>query len=59
MTNLCNVDGAILAERDVPAGLVLYWTVNTVLSALQQWQLTRSVARYASPAAAPQTASAP
>ncbi len=26
-----------------PAGLVLYWVVNTLLSILQQWQITRTV----------------
>ncbi|TXI35382.1 MAG: membrane protein insertase YidC, partial [Niabella sp.] len=24
-----------------PAGLVLYWVVNNILSILQQWQITR------------------
>jgi YidC/Oxa1 family membrane protein insertase len=24
-----------------PAGLVLYWFVNNILSILQQWQITR------------------
>jgi YidC/Oxa1 family membrane protein insertase len=24
-----------------PAGLVLYWLVNNILSILQQWQITR------------------
>jgi YidC/Oxa1 family membrane protein insertase len=27
-----------------PAGLVLYWVVNNVLSILQQWRITRVVA---------------
>lgn len=27
----------------MPAGLVLYWTVNNLLSVLQQWQITRTV----------------
>ena len=27
----------------VPAGLVLYWTVNNVLSILQQWYITKSM----------------
>jgi YidC/Oxa1 family membrane protein insertase len=26
-----------------PAGLVLYWTVNNLLSMAQQWQITRAV----------------
>jgi YidC/Oxa1 family membrane protein insertase len=26
-----------------PAGLVLYWTVNNLLSILQQWHITRSI----------------
>ena len=26
-----------------PAGLVLYWVVNTVLSVLQQWRINRVV----------------
>jgi YidC/Oxa1 family membrane protein insertase len=26
-----------------PAGLVLYWTVNTGLSLLQQWIITRRI----------------
>lgn len=26
-----------------PAGLVLYWLVNNILSILQQWQITRSI----------------
>jgi YidC/Oxa1 family membrane protein insertase len=26
-----------------PAGLVLYWTVNNILSILQQWHITRSI----------------
>jgi YidC/Oxa1 family membrane protein insertase len=26
-----------------PAGLVLYWTVNNILSIAQQWQITRLV----------------
>ncbi|MEJ0048801.1 MAG: YidC/Oxa1 family membrane protein insertase [Rhodospirillales bacterium] len=26
-----------------PAGLVLYWVVNNVLSIAQQWQITRSI----------------
>ena len=26
-----------------PAGLVLYWLVNNVLSILQQWQITRMI----------------
>jgi YidC/Oxa1 family membrane protein insertase len=28
-----------------PAGLVLYWTVNNVLSIAQQWQITRMIER--------------
>jgi len=28
-----------------PAGLVLYWLVNNVLSIAQQWQITRSLER--------------
>jgi YidC/Oxa1 family membrane protein insertase len=28
-----------------PAGLVLYWLVNNILSIAQQWQITRSVER--------------
>ncbi|HEX4599379.1 MAG TPA: membrane protein insertase YidC, partial [Burkholderiaceae bacterium] len=28
-----------------PAGLVLYWVVNNVLSILQQWRITQVVAR--------------
>ena len=27
----------------MPAGLVLYWTVNDILSIAQQWQITRLV----------------
>ncbi len=30
-----------------PAGLVLYWCVNNTLSILQQWSITRSIARQA------------
>ena len=26
-----------------PAGLVLYWTVNNVLSIAQQWKITRTI----------------
>jgi YidC/Oxa1 family membrane protein insertase len=26
-----------------PAGLVLYWTVNNILSIVQQWQITRTL----------------
>jgi YidC/Oxa1 family membrane protein insertase len=26
-----------------PAGLVLYWTVNNILSIAQQWRITRVV----------------
>jgi YidC/Oxa1 family membrane protein insertase len=26
-----------------PAGLVLYWTVNSVLSLAQQWYITRKI----------------
>lgn len=26
-----------------PAGLVLYWTVNSVLSIAQQWVITRRI----------------
>jgi YidC/Oxa1 family membrane protein insertase len=26
-----------------PAGLVLYWVVNNILSILQQWQITRMI----------------
>jgi YidC/Oxa1 family membrane protein insertase len=28
-----------------PAGLVLYWTVNNVLSIAQQWQVNRMIER--------------
>lgn len=28
-----------------PAGLVLYWVVNNILSILQQWYITRTIAR--------------
>jgi YidC/Oxa1 family membrane protein insertase len=28
-----------------PAGLVLYWVVNNILSILQQWSITRSMSR--------------
>jgi YidC/Oxa1 family membrane protein insertase len=30
-----------------PAGLVLYWLVNNVLSIAQQWQITRTLEREA------------
>ena len=30
-----------------PAGLVLYWLVNNILSIAQQWQITRSMERAA------------
>jgi YidC/Oxa1 family membrane protein insertase len=30
-----------------PAGLVLYWLTNTVLSILQQWRINKVVAREA------------
>lgn len=33
-----------------PAGLVLYWVVNNVLSIAQQWQITRMVERGGKPA---------
>jgi YidC/Oxa1 family membrane protein insertase len=26
-----------------PSGLVLYWTVNNILSIAQQWQITRMI----------------
>jgi len=26
-----------------PAGLVLYWVVNNILSIAQQWQITRMI----------------
>lgn len=29
-----------------PSGLVLYWTVNNLLSILQQWHITRSIERH-------------
>jgi len=32
-----------------PAGLVLYWLVNNILSIAQQWQITRSMERSAAP----------
>ena len=32
-----------------PAGLVLYWLVNNVLSIAQQWQITRALERAAAP----------
>jgi YidC/Oxa1 family membrane protein insertase len=32
-----------------PAGLVLYWLVNNVLSIAQQWQITRTLERKAAP----------
>jgi len=28
-----------------PAGLVLYWTVNSILSIAQQWTITRKIIR--------------
>ena len=28
-----------------PAGLVLYWLVNNILSIAQQWQITRAIER--------------
>jgi YidC/Oxa1 family membrane protein insertase len=34
-----------------PAGLVLYWLVNNILSIAQQWQITRSMERAAAAAA--------
>ena len=34
-----------------PAGLVLYWTVNNLLSIAQQWQITRSIEGAANKAA--------
>ncbi len=33
-----------------PAGLVLYWLVNNILSIAQQWHITRSMAQHATPA---------
>jgi YidC/Oxa1 family membrane protein insertase len=33
-----------------PAGLVLYWLVNNILSIAQQWQITRSMEQQAAPA---------
>jgi YidC/Oxa1 family membrane protein insertase len=30
-----------------PAGLVLYWTVNNILSILQQWHITRNIEKAA------------
>jgi YidC/Oxa1 family membrane protein insertase len=33
-----------------PAGLVLYWLVNNILSIAQQWQITRSLEQQAAPA---------
>lgn len=35
-----------------PAGLVLYWTVNNILSIAQQWHITRSIEGGANKAAA-------
>jgi YidC/Oxa1 family membrane protein insertase len=32
-----------------PAGLVLYWLVNNVLSIAQQWRITRVLEREAAP----------
>jgi YidC/Oxa1 family membrane protein insertase len=34
-----------------PAGLVLYWTANNLLSILQQWYITRSIGNVAPPKA--------
>jgi len=34
-----------------PAGLVLYWCVNNILSIVQQWYITRKMAREAEVAA--------
>lgn len=34
-----------------PAGLVLYWLVNNILSIAQQWQITRSIEQQEKPAA--------
>lgn len=31
------------AIRDLPAGLVLYYVVNTVLSMAQQWNINRRI----------------
>jgi YidC/Oxa1 family membrane protein insertase len=36
-----------------PSGLVLYWTVNNLLSILQQWHITRSLGQTHVPATAP------
>jgi YidC/Oxa1 family membrane protein insertase len=33
-----------------PAGLVLYWVVNNVLSIAQQWYITRKIEAAAKPA---------
>ncbi|MPZ42126.1 MAG: membrane protein insertase YidC [Betaproteobacteria bacterium] len=33
-----------------PAGLVLYWLVNNILSIAQQWHITRSMEQHAAPA---------
>jgi YidC/Oxa1 family membrane protein insertase len=33
-----------------PAGLVLYWTVNNLLSIAQQWQITRAIESASKPA---------
>jgi YidC/Oxa1 family membrane protein insertase len=35
-----------------PAGLVLYWLVNNILSIAQQWQITRMIEGGKKPAAA-------
>lgn len=35
-----------------PAGLVLYWVVNNVLSILQQWVITRNIEKNAKPVSA-------
>ncbi len=34
-----------------PAGLVLYWCVNNILSIAQQWSITRAIQRKAEAAA--------
>jgi len=31
----------------MPSGLVLYWTTNTLLSILQQWNINRRIAAQA------------
>ena len=47
----CSPDYVRSVLAKFPAGLVIYWTVNNVLSMAQQWVITRRVEAQKTPAA--------